>query len=209
MSETIDFKFNVPVVLTLAFAEGRNVKSQYPGSIRIMRTTTDQRVFFCDPGLEAKIKALAPKTGDSLEITKTERAGSAKGFDWKVSRVGEQKDGTYKIPKADSGSTSQCPEPALVATAKAPIQQPSISPQNITAMPARKEPTESESHCYRLVDLTAATMQYAKEHHGGMVREEDARAIAITVYIQSARMGIIKRRPVQRIGQGTDARRVG
>jgi hypothetical protein len=50
-------------------------------------------------------------------------------------------------------------------------------------------------------------MQYAKEHHGGVIREDDARAIAITVYIQSAKMGIIKRRPVQRISP--DARRVG
>lgn len=201
MSETIDFKFNTPQVLTLAFPDGKPAPSRYPGSIRIMRSTTDKRVFFCDPQLEGKIKALNPAPGVQVEITKLERDGG-KGFDWKVSRVGQQQDGTYQIPKAEPANPSKVADPApdhqrFISASTASQSTTVISPQNITAMPPKKGPTESESHCYRLVDLMAATMQYAKEKPGGLVREDDARAIAITVYIQSAKMGIIKRRPVQ------------
>lgn len=93
MSETIDFKFNKPETLTtLAYADGRNVPSRYPGSIRIMRSTTDQKLFFCDPQLESKIKALVPVQGMQLQITKLEREAARKGFDWKVERIGEQQD---------------------------------------------------------------------------------------------------------------------
>jgi hypothetical protein len=195
MSETIDFKFNQPVLVTLAFAEGRNVPSKFPGSTRTMRTTKDARVFFCDPQLEAKIAALSPAPGVQVEITKVEREGARKGFDWKVSRVGEQQDGTYKIPKADPASTSPgLTESASVTEQASHQSELTNAQQSITAMPVRKGPTEAETHCYRLVDLTAATMQYAKERHGGLVREDDARSIAITVYIQSAKMGMIRRR---------------
>lgn len=198
MSETIDFNFNKPQIVTLAFAEGRNVPSKYPGSIRTMRTTTDQKAFFCDPQLEAKIKALNPAPGAQFEITKTERAGSSKGFDWRVSRIGEQKDGTYQIPKADSSPCQSLESASALATGQTHNQGNSVVPQSITALPPRKEPTEAESHCYRLVDLTAATMRYAKERHGGLVREDDARSIAITVYIQAGKSGMIKRRSQQR-----------
>ena len=196
MSETIDFKFNKPVLVTLAFAEGRNVPSKYPGSSRTMRTTKDARVFFCDPQLEAKIAALNPAPVVQVEITKTERDGARKGYDWKVSRVGEQQDGTYKIPKADPVSTSPGLTESASVTEQVPTSMASSTDgqQSITAIPVRKGPTEAESHCYRLVDLTAATMRYAKERHGGIVREDDARSIAITVYIQSAKMGLIRRR---------------
>jgi hypothetical protein len=159
-----------------------------------MRTTKDAWVFFCDPQLEAKIKALNPAPGIQVEITKREREGR-KGFDWTVSRVGEQQDGTYKIPKADPVSTSPGLTESASVTEQASHQaELTNAPQSITAMPVRKGPTEAETHCYRLVDLTAATMQYAKERHGGLVREDDARSIAITVYIQSAKMGMIRRR---------------
>lgn len=192
MSETIDFKFNKPETVTLAFAEGKAVPSRYPGSTRTMRTTKDSRVFFCDPQLEAKIAALNPAPGVQVEITKTEREG-ARGFDWKVTRIGEQPDGTYKIPKADSPTPARSSESASVAMASS-VEPLTVAQQSITPVPVRKGPTEAELHCYRLVDLTAATMQYAKERHGGIVREDDARSIAITVYIQSAKLGLIRRR---------------
>ena len=199
MSETIDFKFNKPETVTLAFAEGKAVPSKYPGSsTRTMRTTKDARVFFCDPQLEAKIAALNPAPGVQVEITKLEREGARKGYDWKVVRIGEQPDGTYKIPKADSptpakslesaSATERQIQPAMASSGLTSAQQ------SITEIPSRKSPTEAESHCYRLVDLTAATMRYAKERHGGIVREDDARSIAITVYIQSAKLGLIRRR---------------
>ena len=198
MSETIDFKFNKPVLVTLAFAESKPATSKFPGSTRTMRTTKDARVFFCDPQLETKIAALDPAPGVQVEITKQEREG-ARGFDWKVVRIGQQADGTYKIPKADPDSPPQVSTESALAT-----EQPAMASQtskvltnvhqSITEIPVRKGPTEAESHCYRLVDLTAATMRYAKEHHGGLVREDDARSIAITVYIQSARLGMIRRR---------------
>jgi hypothetical protein len=163
-----------------------------------MRSTTDQKVFFCDPQLEAKIAALNPGPGAQFEITKTEREGARKGFDWKVVRIGEQSDGTYKIPKADPELPPQGISEPASRDARVAIE-PS---QNITALPARKEPTEAESHCYRLVDLTAATMKYAKERHSGLVREDDARAIAITVYIQAGRSGRLRWKPgtMRRVG---------
>ena len=197
MSETIDFKFNKPETITLAFAEGRAVPSRYPGSTRTMRTTKDARVFFCDPQLEAKIAALNPAPGVQVEITKQEREGARKGYDWKVVRIGEQTDGTYKIPKADSPTPARSLEPASATEQIQPViasSGPTNAQQSITTVPVRKGPTEAELHCYRLVDLTVATMQYAKERHGGIVREDDARSIAITVYIQSAKLGLIRRR---------------
>jgi len=192
MSETIDFKFNKPELLTLAYADGRNVPSRYPGSIRIMRTTVDQKVFFCDPQLEAKIKALVPVQGMHLQITKLEREGARKGFDWKVDRVGEQPDKTYiipKIPKADL-PTSQRIESASVDVTGNPVAID--SPKSITQ---RGPQTEAEAHCRRLVDLTAQTMEYAAAHHGGHVTRDDARAIAITVYIQAGRSGRLRWNP--------------
>ena len=109
------------------------------------------------------------------------------------SLLGEQADGTYKIPKADSVSTPQCLTESASFTETGSQIQPT-GQQSITPVPVRKGPTEVEKHCYRLVDLIAATLKYAKEHHAGIVREEDARAMAITVYIQSAKLGLIKKR---------------
>lgn len=195
MSKQIEFKFNTPVTVSLAFADGRAVPSRFPGSVRTMRTTSDQQVFFCDPHLEREIQKLKPTAGMTLEITKIERAGKKNSYDWKVSRIGEQSDGTYKIPKADPSSPTDS-EPAFFPSDSNRVAID--SPQNITALPARKEPTEAESHCYRLVDLTAATMKYAKERHGGLVREDDARSIAITVYIQAGRSGRLRWKPTAR-----------
>lgn len=194
--ETIDFKYNKPVLITLAFSESKPASSKYPGSIRTMRTTKDAKVFFCDPQLEQQIKALNPAPGVQIEITKTERE-NRKGFDWKVERVGQQSDGTYKIPKADSVSP-QDSEPASVLpgtpTTKEFQSTTNNAPQSITELQPRKEPkpTDAEQHCFRLVDLTASTMRYAETSTAGRVTRDDARAIALTVYIQAGRSGKLR-----------------
>ena len=192
MSEKIDFRFNQPVTLTLAFAEGRAVPSKFLGSVRTMRTTKDARVFFCDPALEAKIAALNPAPGVQVEITKLEREGARKGYDWRVSRIGEQGDGTYKIPKADP-SRPPASESALVTTlgpSSAAIVNPQVTPQ--------AEPVSIvEAHARRLIDLQAGLMQYAQKY-GGAVSRDDVRTILISAYIQLRGVTLAKPRRVQR-----------
>src|SRR6185437_2599215 len=133
-----------------------------------------------------------------LQITKLEREGLRSGYDWKVERLGEQKDGTYKIPKADPST------PTVSGSAPVPNQSTAIESKSITELPTRKHPqTEAEAHCRRLVDLTAETMKYA-ETHGGRVTRDDARAIALTVYIQAGRSGRLRWNP-----RRGDTRRAG
>lgn len=149
---------------------------------------------------------MAPKRGPRVSRSAQEREGG-KGYDWKVARIGNQQDGTYKIPKADSVPSPELTEPASVATASDVKGISSSCSQSIKPVPIVKPETEVQAHCFRLVDLTAATMKYAQQNGAGLVTRDDARAIALTVYIQAGRSGMLRRRPVERITR--DARRAG
>ena len=109
MAEKIRFQANTPIDLALENAEGCRVPSDYGDGYQIMYSTTDGRRAYFAPFVAAKIAAAKPGPGQLLRITKQERAGR-KGFDWTVEKLGEKPNGTFILPKQQTGlaSASAC-----------------------------------------------------------------------------------------------------
>ena len=178
MSERLEFAINKPTVFTLAFAEGRAVPSRFGNGQQLMLSSADGKVAFVPAYVGPKLAAIRAHAGMTVSITKAERAGK-KGFDWTVEPVGEQQDGTFKIPKADSASPPRDAEPASCQAQ--PNQGTAIVPQSI----AQSERVSIvESHAKRLIDLQAGLMAYAQKY-GGAVSRDDVRTILISAYIQN------------------------
>jgi|GEM_PF-5193555 len=76
----IEFPANVPVLLTLAFAEGKRVASQFGGGWQMMFSTTDHRCFYLSEAAAASVtqqmvdRAIQP--GQPVIITKSQKPGA-------------------------------------------------------------------------------------------------------------------------------------
>ena len=102
MMPTVEFQPNVPVDLALKFSDGKPVNSRGPVA-RFLFTTSDDRALFLDESIAKRIQALGLQPGETFRMCK---AVIGRNTEWKVERIGEQKDGTFVIPKTGGAVTS-------------------------------------------------------------------------------------------------------
>lgn len=164
--EQIEFAPNVPVTVTMKYAQPRAVSGQH--GERFMFTTCDNRVMFLDPPVAAQIAELGINTNEPFTITRIESGKRGEPASWRVERIaaaaGEQRDGTFAIPRD--------PE----------------------AQPAPKPPMRAESatgslvaYASHLVDAYAAVLEHALTTHQGRVKPDEVRAIFLTCAINKAK----------------------
>jgi hypothetical protein len=188
MMPTVEFQPNVPVDLALKFSDGKPVNSRGPVA-RFLFTTTDERALFLDESIAKRIQALSLQPGEPFRMCK---AVIGRNTEWKVERIGEQKDGTFMIPKL--GGAAPSPEFA------APVSQASSSNTLHPNMPAevlqralgglpRMDARTAiisanlREDANMLIDVMGSCIEYAKKYNGA-VSNDDVRALAITIYIQ-------------------------
>jgi hypothetical protein len=193
--------------LALKFAEGKLCDSQF-GDPQYMFTTTDDRVFFVAEKVAQKIHGLRLQPREPLEITKAEvdYGNGRKGIEWQVAKgfvPGEQPDGTFAVPTVNQpGAGAGTPTPAATAPIKTPpthnngngsksgmngngssghrVEDPSFHVGWATFLLAQTN---------ALVDVYAASLQYASQKYGNQVKPEDVRALLTTAFINVSKQG--------------------
>jgi hypothetical protein len=86
MRETLRFQPNVPEVVALAFAEGREVEGRFGN--QVMFTLEDDRVMYLDPPVAEKLKELGIRKGQEFQVVKREIVdGKRRSFEWKIEAV--------------------------------------------------------------------------------------------------------------------------
>ena len=149
-----------------------------------MFTTTDDRVLFLPPDSAARVRALGIAAGDTLRIVKRSKQ-------WEVSQVaGEQKDGTFSIPKEPARHVTglQTEEAAPAVPGKLGNQTP-VNGHATNFHGAKGNGREPEGplasrlrdQVNSLIDAQESCIEYAKK--APSVRPDDVRAMVLTVYI--------------------------
>jgi hypothetical protein len=183
-NQKINFPVNEPVELSLAYAEGKEVPSNFPpGSTQYMFTTFDGHVFFVSPNVAESIHALklAPQEHFTIERKETKN-GHGSAFAWDIRRK--------TAPASENTAPAPAPQPkppAQAAAAQRP--QPNGRPQ---AVPA---PDLMTAESQRLARQLIAGIEAAKcaEEYGERIGRavkfsaEDIRAITISGFIQQSR----------------------
>lgn len=190
MMPTVEFQPNVPVDLALKYSDGKPVNSRGPVA-RFLFTTTDDRALFLDESIAKRIQALNLQPGEAFRMCK---AVNGRNTEWRVERIGEQKDGTFVIPKSGAATSPEIPAPASLQQAfnQSNTQHPSmpaaVLQRALGGLPRVDARTALMSGLLRedtnmLVDVMGSCIEYAKKYNGA-VSNDDVRALAITIYIQ-------------------------
>lgn len=157
----VEFPPNVAVTVTMKYAQPRTVAGQF--GERFMFSTCDNRVFFLDPEVAGQIAAQGINVREPFTITRQTDGKKGSPVTWQVARLaaaaGEQRDGTFAIPRDPDAPAPKPPARAEHAT-------PSL--------------VEYASH---LVDAYAAVLEHALTTHQGRVKPDEVRAIFLTCAI--------------------------
>lgn len=206
--QKIKFQTNTPVEMALKFTEGKLCDSQF-GDPQYMFTTVDDRVFFVAEKVAQKIHGLRLQPREPLEITKAEvdYGNGRKGIEWQVAKVGfapgEQPDGTFAVPAGNQpGAGAVTPTPAATASIKTqPLNNNGNgSKSGMNSQGSNGHGVEDPSfhlgwapslmdQTNVLVDVYAASLQYASQKYGNQVKPEDVRALLTTAFINVSKQG--------------------
>lgn len=189
MMPTVEFQPNVPVDLALKFSDGKPVNSRGPVA-RFLFTTSDERALFLDESIAKRIQALGLQPGETFRMCK---AVIGRNTEWKVERIGEQKDGTFIVPKSGAVASPEVNTPASVSTGSTnatlyPNMPAEVLRKALGGLPRVDARTAIISANLRedanmLIDVMGSCIEYAKKYNGA-VSNDDVRALAITIYIQ-------------------------
>lgn len=198
MLEKIDFQKNIPVDLAFRFPDGKVVNGQYGPSV--MFTTQDDRIAFLPQIAADRLKALNVAPGEPVRIVKAEvpKSGGKPSIEWRVSKlIGEQGDGTFRVPCERPARTGLANHQENHAPAAAPVQ--STNPAPVVSHATRfhgsagngREPEAPFAArligtVNLLVDAQASCIEYAKKYNSA-VRPDDVRAILLTAYISMSK----------------------
>lgn len=187
--EKVNFQMGIPVDLALKWTDGKEVNSQF-GPPSVMFTTTDDRVMFLPPAAANRVRALGVEPGEPLRIVKGRK-------DWEVSRLaGEQKDGTFAIPKEPArldvtGSRGSAP---ALASGESTDQTP-VNGHGTNFHGSKGNGREPDApfaarlreQVNTLIDVQESCVEYAKK--APSVRPDDVRAMVLTAFIGMTKGG--------------------
>ena len=164
--QIIEFPPNVPVEVSLKYAQGRLLATQY--GERMMFSLTDGRVMFLHPQTAGKIEAAGINVNERFQITRSSNGDAP--MTWAVARIpGEQPNGTLAVPIG-----------AAAPGGIAPAQKP---PASATAAERRHvAPLVEEGKA--LVDAYAEVLGYALNTYEGCIKPDEVKSLFVTSYIQ-------------------------
>jgi hypothetical protein len=70
--EVIIFDVNTPVVMSLAYPDGKEIPSKFEGARRFMFSTTDNKTFFCSEQVRNILVGMKLRKGERIQICKRE-----------------------------------------------------------------------------------------------------------------------------------------
>lgn len=178
--EVVEFAPNVAETVALKFAQGKLISNQY--GERMMYSLTDNRVLFLDMPVAAQIADLGINVREDFTITKRWDGKRDAPPVWEVARIvqaGEQRDGTFAVPRS------------LAAVSSVPAAPPVPPPPAAAAI---RKPVASATlvdEANALVDAYAEVLARGLTRHEGKVKPDEIRSILITAYIQRSRLSSV------------------
>lgn len=199
--EKITFEPNMPVTVRLKYPVGKIVSGNY--GEQVYYSTADGKAMYLDLHVGQMLNELSPKVGEPILIMKKWSGKKGERPEWHVwrddgsdpglvgklaeshglaraSQIGQQPDGTFRIPAAPPQAPIQ---PTNGATALAPRKAPDVA----QVAQAWSQALLAEANA--LVDIFAAAWEHARETYRGQVKPEDVRALVTSAYIQSRNRG--------------------
>jgi hypothetical protein len=144
--EVIIFDVNTPVVMSLAYPDGKEIPSKFEGARRFMFSTTDNKTFFCSEQVRNILVGMKLRKGERIQICKREtrlKGEKSSRTEWQVYRF----DGEGRI----------IGEPATVVSHQAQSNAwPSIPPTEDKT--AASEATKQQSLDSEPVKATSAVL---------------------------------------------------
>lgn len=186
MPSTIKFEVNVPRVVALAFAEGKEVESRF-GGIQLMFSTTSGERFYVPPIVGEQLRAKGVAANQQIELCKAQVGNQ---IEWRVRTHNELASVVVATPAVSTNRTADgsrqtsayangnahldCSPDALPC----PSQAPRLAPSSLAMMGA----------LCAAVDAVIETEIYgARQGRDVKFSEESIRAIACTIFIQDTR----------------------
>jgi len=188
MKEKVMFQTNVPVTAALAYPDGMKVEGRYGD--QVMYSLIDERVMYVPPIVRDKLVELGIRQNDPFSICKAEqRDGNRRSIQWTVKRIPPEQPSTNDA--VHTGLSSP-----VVASAAPGVTVPGNGngkPNGKTAGALNGPHVAHASLRSALaasIDAAIEAEHYATEH-GLSVRfgSEDLRAMALSLFIQTARNG--------------------
>jgi len=164
--QIIEFPPNVPVEVSLKYAQGRLLSTQY--GERMMFSLTDGRVMFLHPQTAGKIEAAGINVNERFQITRLSNGDAP--MTWAVTRIpGEQPNGTLVVPIGAAAPDGSAPAPKPPASATAAERR-------------QVAPLVAEGKA--LVDAYAEVLGYALNTYEGRIKPDEVKSLFVTSYIQ-------------------------
>ena len=191
--DTVKFQTNIPEVVSLAFAKGKPVSSQFGGD-QVMYSLEDGRRMYLPPFVAEKIEAAGISARMPFAICKREVThGNRRSVEYQI----ETHNDADELAAGTGSKTVPTSTAAVKATMSRPQDNstpptPPIAPR-ATAAAAGGDDIDLAAMIYahiRAIDVAAAAESYAAER-GLAIRytSEDVRAIAATLFIQASKGG--------------------
>jgi hypothetical protein len=187
MRETLRFQPNVPEVVALAFAEGREVEGRFGN--QVMFTLEDDRVMYLDPPVAEKLKELGIRKGQEFQVVKREIVdGKRRSFEWKIEAVKLAAAAPPAAKREKAAAQPETPERVQAQSTAKGVAKPTNG--NGAHVPVPFTGTGAGdfllSALVNSVDIWLATQQYARAKGLELVvTSEDVRALAITAFINT------------------------
>jgi hypothetical protein len=197
MKEIVKFAIDTPIEVALRFETGKKVEGRYGD--QVMYSLLDNRVMYVPPYVDQRIRELAIAAGEPLQLCKQAKTdGNRKWIEWSVRRAPQQPLPSGNVTAAaeevpseaqnhGNGSTNgktngKINGQASGSTEKALAVIPSqVTGAGITAMELALNGAAEIAH---RVEGRAAANSYSLRFSN-----EDIRAIALTIFIQTMREG--------------------
>lgn len=191
---TVKFQTNVPEIIALAYAQGREVTSQYGGD-QVMFSLDDGRRMYLPPFVAAKIYAAGIPAHREFALCKREVThGNRRSIEWIIEDANASVNPCQEATPARTQS-----EHTQVATPRSKAPQT----QNSAALAIAAQLAESlaqpphdnaidamiAAHC-RAIDVAIAAETYGRTKNFNVeYTAEDVRAIAATIFIEQNKEG--------------------
>ena len=190
---TVRFQTNVPEVIELEFARGKQVSSQFGGD-QVMYSLTDGRRMYLPPFVAQKIEDAGIGAHTPFSLCKKEVThGNRRSVEYVIGNLdGEAEpfqDSAPAVPKAAVKATLSSPQ-HISAPAIAPPPPPS-APRATAAAAGDDMDLAAMIYAHiRAIDVAHAAESYAAER-GLAIRytSEDVRCIAAALFIQQSKGG--------------------
>lgn len=170
--DIIRFEPNKPETVNLRFSEGKEIDGKF--GPQFMYTTTDDRIFFLDPPVAARLDALSLAMHEEVRIGKMSRAKG--GTEWMI----------------EQPQRLQPVAPVAARPAPPANEPPPFAPEETAAAPAAVQPLRGKfSAAYMVaIDVLQEAQVYATRKGMPLAfTGEDVRALAATLIIDQQRGG--------------------